>query len=118
MFFGDKMEFILKILWFFATVIILSTSIYFTIKLNGIQFKFSKIIKSLKSSKGEKNFSNLETLMVTLAGRIGVGSIAGVSLAIYTGGVGTIFWMVITVFLCATNTFCETILVEIYKVKH
>lgn len=117
MFFGDKMELILKILWFFATVIILSTSIYFTIKLNGIQFKFSKIIKSLKSSKGEKKFSNLETMMVTLAGRIGVGSIAGVSLAIYTGGVGTIFWMVITVFLCATNTFCETILGGIYKEK-
>ena len=44
--------------------------------------------------------------MLTLAGRIGVGSVAGVSLAIYTGGIGTIFWLIVTVFLCAPNTFC------------
>ena len=115
MFFGDIMQYVIKTLWFLATLLILVSSIYFTVKLKGIQFHLKKMIKSLSSDKTEKGFSNFQTLMLTLSGRIGVGSIAGVSLAIYTGGIGTIFWLIITVFLCLTSTFCETVLGGIYK---
>ena len=115
MFFGDIMQIIIKVLWFFATLIILTSSIYFTYKLKGIQFNFKSMFKSIGSNSKTNGISNFQTLMLTLAGRIGVGSVAGVSLAIYTGGIGTIFWLIITVFLCATNTFCETILGGIYK---
>lgn len=113
--FGDIMQIITKVLWFFATLIILTSSIYFTYKLKGIQFNFKSMFKSIGSNSETSGISNFQTLMLTLAGRIGVGSVAGVSLAIYTGGIGTIFWLIITVFLCATNTFCETILGGIYK---
>lgn len=115
MFFGDKMQYIVKTLWFVATIMILISSLYFTFKLRGVQFNFKKIIGSVFKNKKEQGFTSFQTLMLTLSGRIGVGSIAGVSLAIYTGGIGSIFWLIITVFLCATNTFCETILGGIYK---
>ncbi len=115
MFFGDYMDIIIKTLWFFATFLILMSSIYFTYKLKAVQFNFKQMFKSIKTSKNTKGISNFQTLMISLGGRIGVGSIAGVSLAIYTGGIGSIFWLIITVFLCATNTFCETILGGIYK---
>ncbi len=109
------MDIIIKILWFLATLLILVSSIYFTIKLKAVQFNFKNMFKSIKASKNAKGISNFQALMISLGGRIGVGSIAGVSLAIYTGGIGSIFWLIVTVFLCATNTFCETILGGIYK---
>ena len=55
--------------------------------------------------------------MMVLAGRIGVGSIAGVALAIYLGGVGSIFWMWVIAILSAINAYCETVLGIIYKEK-
>ncbi len=54
--------------------------------------------------------------MTSLAGRIGVGSIAGVSLSIYVGGVGSIFWMWISTFFCSIITYIEVVLGVKYKV--
>lgn len=115
MFFGDIMEVVGKFLWGIATSLIIGSGIFFTFKLKGVQFKFKRMYNSVFGKSSSKGISSLQTLMVTLAGRIGVGSIAGVSLAIYYGGPGSIFWMLITVFLCATTTFCETLLGGIYK---
>ncbi|MCM1370429.1 MAG: alanine:cation symporter family protein [Clostridium sp.] len=109
------MQYIIKTIWFIATILILISSIYFTFKLKGIQFRFKDMFKSLKKNKEVDGISNFQVLMISLAGRMGVGSIAGVSLAIYMGGIGSIFWLVATVFLCSTNTFCEIILGGIYK---
>lgn len=67
--------------------------------------------------KAEKGIKPYQTLMMVLAGRIGVGSIAGVALAIHLGGIGSIFWMwVISIFSCA-NCFAETCLGILYKEK-
>ena len=55
--------------------------------------------------------------MMVLGGRIGVGSIAGIALAIYLGGVGSIFWMWIIGFISASNAFAETVLGLKYKEK-
>ncbi len=59
----------------------------------------------------------MQSFLMTLGSRIGVGSIAGVSLAIYLGGVGTIFWMWISALLASSNTFCETVLGIVYRKK-
>lgn len=119
MFFGDNMFSIINnIVWAVATTLILVSSIYFTYKLNFVQFRFKKMFKGLfqKKTKG-KGISPIQTLMLSLGGRIGVGSIAGIALAIYLGGPGTIFWMWIMSFLTASNTFSETVLGNIYKQK-
>ena len=55
--------------------------------------------------------------MMVLAGRIGVGSIAGVALAIYLGGAGSIFWMWVIGIIAASSTFAETVLGIKYKQK-
>lgn len=54
--------------------------------------------------------------MTSLAGRIGVGSIAGVSLSIYIGGVGSIFWMWVSTFFCSIIAYMEVVLGIKYKV--
>lgn len=112
MFFGDEMS-LINIAWLVCLLLIVYVSIYFSFKLNFPQFKFIKMIKFLKKD----NLNSFKLLLVVLGGRIGVGSIAGVSLAIYYGGIGSIFWMIVSVFFCATITFCETILGSYYKEK-
>jgi AGCS family alanine or glycine:cation symporter len=119
MFFGDIMIDVLnKLLWAVATSLILFSSIYFTFSLKFIQFNLKAMISNLmKKEKHKDSISPFKTLMLALAGRIGVGSIAGVALAIYLGGLGSIFWMWIIGILSAVNTFAETALGIVYKKK-
>ena len=86
-------EHINQILWAIATAMIVLSGFYFTKKLKGVQFRFSSMIHHLfEKEEKQGGISPIQTLMMSLAGRIGVGSIAGVALAIYIGGVGSIFW--------------------------
>ena len=102
------------IIWAVVTSLIIVSSIYFSIKLKTPQLKFKKICKSLKNEDKE-GISPLKTLFLTLAGRIGVGSIAGVALAIYIGGPGTIFWMWIIAIISGVLAYTETLLAIKYK---
>lgn len=105
-----------KFCWAIATALIVLLGIYFTWKLKGIQFNVRAMIESFKKKKGDKNgISPVSSLMMVLAGRIGVGSIAGVALAIYIGGVGSVFWMWVIAFVAASSTFIETVLGIKYK---
>ena len=105
-------------LWIVTTLIIVITGLYLTIKLKGVQFDFKNMFKSLKKDKREKNgLSPFRTLMLALAGRIGVGSISGVALAIYVGGPGTIFWIWVIALICAPLAYCESYLGVKYKEK-
>ncbi len=109
------LEWLNKVLWAVAAVIIFCSGIYFSKELRFPQFYFKKIFKSLKPDKKTQGISPFGTLMMVLAGRIGVGSLAGVALAIYYGGPGAIFWMWMITFLCAIHTFYETIVGNVYK---
>lgn len=111
MFFGDRMLLINRIIWLFVMVFIIFFGIYFTIRLKGVQFRFGSIFKSVFHG-GRSSFG---ILMTSLAGRIGVGSIAGVCLSIYVGGAGSIFWMWVSTFFCAVITYSEVVLGVRYK---
>lgn len=107
-----------KLLWAIATSLIIISGIYFSFRFCFVQFKFKEMFKNLfDKSNGIRGITPIQSFLMTLGSRIGVGSIAGVSLAIYLGGVGTIFWMWISAFLAASNTFCETVLGIIYRKK-
>lgn len=106
-----------KILWYIATLLLVSSGVYFTIKLKFIQFRITKIIKSIFKKEKETGIKSYETLMMVLAGRIGVGSIAGVALAIHLGGIGSIFWMWIIAIISASLSYVETVLGILYKEK-
>lgn len=110
MFFGDIMSFVNRFVWLFCTSFIIIGGLFYTFKFKGIQFRFLSIIKSV--FKG----NSFGVLMTSLAGRIGVGSIAGVCLSIYMGGVGSIFWMWISTFFCSIITYIEVVLGVKYKV--
>lgn len=107
-----------KMIWLVATSLIIINGIYFTFKLNFAQFRFIKMFKSLLiKNKNKDTIKPFESLMMVLAGRIGVGSIAGIAISIYYGGIGSIFWMWISSILGASLTFIETSLGMIYQKK-
>ena len=86
---------------------------YFSIKLKFPQFRWIKILKSLKGANKEI----FKTLNLTLAGKIGVGSISGIALCMYVGGVGSIFWLWISTFILTSLTCIETKLGLKYRKK-
>lgn len=107
-----------KMIWLVATSLIIISGIYFTFKLNFVQFRFIKMFKSLFiKNKNADAIKPFDSLMMVLAGRIGVGSIAGIAISIYYGGIGSIFWMWLSSILGASLTFIETSLGMIYQKK-
>ena len=107
-----------RIIWLIATSLIIMSGLYFSFKLKFIQFRFIKMFKSLFiKNKEQETIKPFESLMMVLAGRIGVGSIAGIAISIYYGGVGSIFWMWISSLLATSLTFVETILGMLYQKK-
>lgn len=119
MFFGDIMlESINKFFWAIATFLILGSGIYFSFQFKFVQFRFKEMFYNLfKKENRNTGIRPIQSFLMTLGSRIGVGSIAGVSLALYLGGPGSIFWMWISAFLSASNTFCETVLGIVYREK-
>lgn len=105
-----------SILWAVATVFIVYSGIYYTYKLKFVQFRFKDMFKNLLK-KGHNTISPFESLMMVLGGRIGVGSIAGIALSIYLGGIGSIFWIWVIGFLSAPSAFAETVLGVKYQSK-
>ena len=92
--------------------------IYYCFKLNFIHLNFKKMFSAIKEKSNKKDsISSFQSLTMALAGRIGVGSLAGIALAIYLGGSGVLFWIWLTSFLCATNTYVESILAVIFRKK-
>ena len=92
-----------------SMVLIIVSSIYFSLKLNFPQLKLFKILKGLKYTN-DSNMSPIQGLIISLAARIGVGSISGIAIAINYGGPGTILWILIITILISINTYCESYL--------
>lgn len=103
-------------LWSTAIIFLLGGGLYFSIKLGFPQFKLSSLFKGFKKDS-KSSVSPFRSLTMSLAARIGVGSLAGIALAIYTGGPGTIFWIWVAGIITAVNAFCESYLGAKYQEK-
>ena len=112
------METISNLLWSIATVLLILSGLYFSYKLNFLHLNLKKIFYSLKNNKkNKKGISAFESLTVSMGACIGVGSLAGIALAIFKGGIGTIFWILISCLIVAPNSLVENALAVIYHSK-
>ena len=98
--------FMLSITWYAASILIIYSGIKYSFKYKFIQFKIKEFISAIKS-KSKNDVSPLASLSMSLAAKIGVGSLSGVALALYFGGIGSIFWMCIISMLVSINTYVE-----------
>ncbi len=101
-------------------VLIVGLGGYFTIRSRFVQFRhflhmFAVFRDSLRSSSGQ--LSSFQALMLSLAGRVGAGNIAGVGLAVTLGGPGAVFWMWVTALVGMSSSFIECSLAQLYKRK-
>ncbi|EPJ84151.1 MULTISPECIES: alanine/glycine:cation symporter family protein [Pseudomonas] len=101
-------------------VLIVGLGSYFTIRSRFVQFRhffhmFAVFRDSLRSSAGQ--LSSFQALMLSLAGRVGAGNIAGVGIAVTLGGPGAVFWMWVTALVGMASSFIECSLAQLYKRK-
>ncbi|KAF1698708.1 sodium:alanine symporter [Pseudoxanthomonas jiangsuensis] len=72
---------------------------------------------TVTGQKSEAGVSSFQALAISMAGRMGIGNIAGVATAIAYGGPGAVFWMWVMGFLGASTSYIESTLAQIYKEK-
>ena len=106
------------IVWGIATILLIICGLFYTFKLKFIQFKFKDIFKSIiNDSHNKDSISPFKTLNLALAARIGVGSLAGIALGIYKGGIGVVFWIWLSSLITLPNSFVESTLAVMYHEK-
>jgi len=116
--------FINKIVWGWPMIILLlSTSIFLTFRLNLIQVtKFVYIMRNtlvsiFKKSEGvgQGEVSAFQAVATALAATVGTGNIAGVALAIAVGGPGAVFWLWLSAFFGMATKYAEVVLAVTYR---
>ena len=107
------MKILIDLVWgYHILLLILFVGLIITIKSKFLQVRdFFKWIKSpFLKARSTDGISPFQALSTALAGTIGTGNIAGVSLAIAVGGAGSIFWMWISAFFGMMTVFAEVVL--------
>lgn len=108
-------------LWTYVIVAaLIGSGIIFTLRTKFVQVRMLKeMVKLIFGSAGEKTegkeVSGFQAFCVSTASRVGVGNIAGVAIAIVTGGPGAVLWMWIIAFIGCATGFVESTLAQIYK---
>lgn len=101
---------LLDLFWICLIFLFILFGLYFSFKL---KFKNFKIISMLKNMS--KNYKDV--FFISIGTKVGVGSIVGTAIAIYTGGIGSIFWIWIFALLTSSWIYVESLLGSKYKQK-
>lgn len=99
-------------------IMLIGLGLYFTIASRFVQFRyfgnmFSIFGEAFQRTPGQ--LSSFQALMLSVAGRVGAGNIAGVSVAIMLGGPGAIFWMWIVALVGMATSYFECSIAQLYK---
>ncbi|KAA5835193.1 alanine:cation symporter family protein [Saccharopolyspora hirsuta] len=104
-------------IWAPMAYVVLGLGIAYTIATRGVQFRrIPDMIRQLcETNEEEGGLSSFQALVLALASRVGVGSIAGVATAIAAGGPGALFWMAVTGIVGCTVGYAEATLAQTFK---
>ncbi|EPC00784.1 sodium:alanine symporter [Litchfieldella anticariensis FP35 = DSM 16096] len=110
------------ILWGKVLIALLvAVGIGFTLFSRFVQFRyFGRMFRILSASQAFKrdkhgHLSSFQALVLSVAGRVGGGNIAGVAVAITLGGPGAIFWMWVIGLMGMATSYLECTLAQAYK---
>ncbi|UQN29591.1 alanine/glycine:cation symporter family protein [Brachybacterium kimchii] len=104
-------------IWGPMAYLVIGLGLLFTITTKAVQFRrIPDMIRQLRDQpSAEGGLSSFQALVLALASRVGVGSIAGVATAIAGGGPGALLWMAITGLLACTVGYAEAALSQTFK---
>lgn len=108
------------IIWSNALIALcLGAGLWFTFRTRVMQVRgFVEMCRlTVTGQKSDAGVSSFQALAISMAGRMGIGNIAGVATAIAYGGPGAVFWMWVMGFLGASTSYIESTLAQIYKEK-
>lgn len=114
------LTFLSDLLWSKVLIVVLiGLGVWFTVASRFVQFRYFGNMFSILSSKNrqhdDKHLSSFQALVLSVAGRVGGGNIAGVAVAITLGGPGAIFWMWVVGLMGMATSFFECTLAQMYK---
>ena len=110
---GEK-EIPFILVWLAGTAIFLTCYFKF-INLTAFKLTFRTLSGRYSTSEDPGEITHFQALTAALSATVGLGNIAGVAVAISTGGPGAAFWMVILGFLGMTTKFAESTLSVRYR---
>ncbi|MEM9586408.1 MAG: amino acid carrier protein [Planctomycetota bacterium] len=104
----------------FVVVWLACGAIFLTIKMQFINFRAFRhaidLVRGVYDTPDEPGeVSHFQALSAALSGTVGLGNIAGVAIAIGTGGPGATFWIIAVGLLGMTSKFAECTLGQLYR---
>jgi len=115
-------------LWSYILIaLLIILGLFFSFKSKFVQIRYFKEMFRLlgegasksgrEKHKGKKGVSSFQAFCISTASRVGTGNLAGVAIAIASGGPGAVFWMWIIALIGGASSFVESTLAQIYKVE-
>jgi len=108
--------------WLWSYVLIMAlllVGLRFTLGSKGVQLRLFRrtlgVLSDIEWRGSERGISSFQALVVSVAGRVGGGNIAGVAVAITLGGPGALFWMWLIALLGMATSLFECALAQLYK---
>ena len=101
-------------------ILLVGSGLLFSVLLKGIQLKgFLHAIKIVSGRYDKKTdpgeITHFQALSAALSGTVGFGNIAGVAIAIQTGGPGATFWMILIGLVGMATKYAECTLGVLYR---
>lgn len=112
------------ILWSYVLIIMLvGLGIFFTLSTKFVQIRmigemFRLLTAGVGSKTGKHKVSSFQAFCISTASRVGVGNIAGIAIAVVSGGPGAVFWMWLIAIIGSATGFIESTLAQVYKVEN
>ena len=107
-------------LWGIPMLVIIGCGgIYLTFLLKGFQFRHQKDMwgRIFDKEDSASGISTWQSFCTTMAMRVGTGNVAGVAVALFMGGPGAMFWMIVIGMTNSAVCFVECTLGVLYKTR-
>lgn len=109
-----------------ATILFLTAGIVFTLYTRFAQIRYvGRCIRLIKEGFAAKSthkqsastINRFHALFTAMATTIGTGNVVGPAVAVYTGGPGALFWLVVYIFFASATKFVEVTLAVATRIK-
>lgn len=120
-FFFDLLFFIDGVRLPFIVVWLIAGAVFLTIRMGFINFRVARhaidVVRGRYAQPDDAGeVTPFQALTTALSATVGLGNIAGVAIAVGTGGPGATFWMILAGLLGMTTKFTEATLAQRYRV--
>lgn len=120
--FADVLFFLPNVQLPFLIFWVMLACVFFTFKLRFVNFRhfadsFKIFLQKEKQDDSGKTITSRSAFLGAISGCVGVGSVAGVAAAIFYGGPGVVFWLMVAAFLSMPVRFAEVYLGHYYRKK-